>query len=38
MLSREQNEVLFDQMLKECRQENEDDKEGVQFADAVNTK
>jgi hypothetical protein len=32
------NEVLFDQMLKQCRQENKDDKKGVQFADAVNLK
>jgi hypothetical protein len=34
---REQNADLFDQMLNGCQQE-EDDKEGVQFANALNAK
>jgi hypothetical protein len=34
---RKENADLFDQMLKGCQQE-EDDKEGVQFANALNAK
>jgi hypothetical protein len=35
---REENAILFDQMLKECQKEDDKEGEGVQFANAVNSK
>ena len=35
---REENAILFDQMLKKCLEEDDKEGEGVQFAKAVNSK